>query len=64
MRAQDMALQEILRQFQPGPNVDYLGSATDLSAIGDATCSEVLPVDKELNEVVSSPSPVCGDHYA
>lgn len=27
--------------IQAGPNVDYAGSVTDMSAIGDATCSEV-----------------------
>jgi predicted SAM-dependent methyltransferase len=27
--------------IQPGPNVDYVGTVTDMSAIGDATCSEV-----------------------
>ncbi|MGE4064471.1 MAG: methyltransferase domain-containing protein [Rhodospirillaceae bacterium] len=27
--------------IQPGPGVDYVGSATDLSAIDDASCAEV-----------------------
>jgi len=47
--------------IQPGPNVDYVGNATDLSAIGDATCSEVyashilehLGYDGELQKALS-----------
>jgi predicted SAM-dependent methyltransferase len=27
--------------IKPGANVDYVGNVTDLSAVGDATCSEV-----------------------